>query len=160
MYRVVLPLVAALAAAPLAAQETPLPIAEVNVSIDLENVDANALDHWPSIGPELTEAILAAAAPYMAQDGLLVSVVLNEVSLGGVPTLPDDGEFNRLAGWIYVRDDPGEPPVMTKEIVFDANLYTPGGNEEFYIIPGRPDFYTALLNVFAFRTVEEVQAIR
>ena len=142
------------------AQDVAVPISEVDVTVELEAVDANALDLWPQIGPDLEAAISTAAAPFLAPDGLLVTVVLNEVSLGGTPTLPETGEFNRLGGWMYVRDDPAEPPVMTRELIFEADDFVPGGTSEFLIVPDRPDFYTALVNVFAARVVEEIDALQ
>ena len=141
-----------------AAQETPVPISDVKVSVELEAVDANALDRWPSIGNDLTEAILAAASPYLAEDGRTVAVVLNEVSLGGTAVLGEEGEFNRLGGWVYVRDDPAEPPIVSEEVVLVADSFVPGGTSLIHIIPGRPDFYNALVNVFAIRVIEEAQA--
>jgi hypothetical protein len=148
-----------LAAAPALAfgQEVPVSISDVTVSVELEAVDANALDRWPEIGPDLTAAILAAAAPYVAEDGRSVAVVLNEVSLGGTAVLGEGGQFNRLGGWVYVRDDPAQPPILSEEIEFQAETFALGGTSQFYIVPGRPDFYNALVNVFAARVVEEVQ---
>jgi hypothetical protein len=148
-----------LALAPMcaAAQETPSPISDVKVSVELEAVDANALDRWPSIGNDLSEAILAAAGPYLSEDGRSVAVVLNEVSLGGTDVLGEEGEFNRLGGWVYVRDDPAEPPILSEEIVLVADTYVPGGTSLIHVVPGRPEFYNALVNVFAIRVVEEVQ---
>jgi hypothetical protein len=140
------------------AQEAPVPISDVDVTVEIEAVDSNALDRWPEIGPDLTAAILAAAAPYIAEDGRSVSVVLNEVSLGGTTVLGEGGEFNRLGGWVYIRDDPAEPPIFSEEIEFEAETFALGGTSQFYIVPGRPDFYNALVNVFAARVVEEVAA--
>ena len=150
--------VLALAPAFSLAQEVPVPISDVSVTVELEAVDANALDHWPEIGPDLTAAILAAAAPYIAEDGRSVAVVLNEVSLGGTTVLGEAGEFNRLGGWVYIRDDPAQPPIFSEEIEFEAKTFALGGTSQFYIVPGRPDFYNALVNVFAARVVEEVAA--
>jgi hypothetical protein len=150
---------AVLAAVPVlaVAQEVPTPISDVAVSVELEAVDANALDRWPEIGADLTAAILAAAAPYVADEGRSVAVVLNEVSLGGTTVLGENGEFNRLGGWVYVRDDPAAPPILSEEITFQADTFVPGGTSELYIVPGRPEFYNALVNVFALRVVEEVE---
>lgn len=140
------------------AQAGSVPISDISVTIEFESVDANALDRWPEIGPDLTAAILAAAAPYINKEGRSVSVVLNEVSLGGTTVLGEGGEFNRLGGWVYVRDDPAQPPIFSEEIEFQAETFALGGTSQFYIVPGRPDFYNALVNVFAARVVEEVQA--
>jgi hypothetical protein len=140
------------------AQTDSVLISDVSVTVELESVDANALDRWPEIGPDLTAAILAAGAPYINEEGRSVSVVLNEVSLGGTNVLGEGGEFNRLGGWVYVRDDPAQPPIFSEEIEFQAETFVLGGTSQFYIVPGRPDFYNALVNVFAARVVEEVQA--
>jgi hypothetical protein len=67
------------------AQEEAVPIGDISVAVELDAVDANALDRWPEIGPDLEAAIRQAAAPYLADNGRTVSVVLNEVSLGVRP---------------------------------------------------------------------------
>jgi hypothetical protein len=74
--------------------------------------------------------------------------------------LASDGEFNRLGGWIYVRDDPAEPPILSREIVLDADHVPAGRHAEFIMVPGRPEFYNALVNVFAFRVMEEVETLQ
>ena len=79
MYRLSAVVALMLSPAPILAQETPVPISDVNVTVEIEAVDSNAMDRWPEIGPDLTAAILAAAAPYIAEDGRSVAVVLNEV---------------------------------------------------------------------------------
>jgi len=158
MYRLSAVVALMLSPAPILAQETPVPMSDVNVTVEIEAVDSNALDRWPEIGPDLTAAILAASAPYIAEDGLSVAVVLNEVSLGGTTVLGEGGEFNRLGGWVYIRDDPAQPPIFSEEIEFEAETFALGGTSQFYIVPGRPDFYNALVNVFAARVVEEVAA--
>jgi hypothetical protein len=140
------------------AQEVPVSISDVSVTVELDAVDSNALDQWPEIGPDLSAAITAAAAPYIAEDGRSVAVVLNEVSVGGTTVLGDSGEFNRLGGWVYVREDPADPPILSEEIEFEADTFVPGGTSQLYVVPGRPEFYNALINVFAMRVIEEVQA--
>jgi hypothetical protein len=141
-----------------AAQEVPVAISDVDVTVELEAVDSNALDRWPEIGPDLTAAVMAAAAPYIAEGGRSVAVVLNEVSLGGTTVLGEGGEFNRLGGWVYVREDPADPPIVSEEIELEADTFVPGGTSQFYVVPGRPEFYNALVNVFAVRVIEEVEA--
>lgn len=138
------------------AQQPLATISDVTVTVEFEAVDANALDRWPEIGTDLSAAILAAAAPQINDTGLSVAVVLTEVSLGGMPTLADGGEFNRLAGWVYVRDNPAEPPLESTQITLDATAAMPTLPGTLYVIPGRPEFYNALLNVFAYRVLEEV----
>ncbi len=157
-----LALAATLALAPVlaTAQEVPVPISDINVTVELKAVESNALDRWPQIGADLNEAIRVAAAPHLANDGVSVAVVLNEVSLGGVQALADDGEFNRLGGWVYVRDDMAAPPILSREIVLESAAFVPGGTSEYYIIPSRPEFYNALVNVFAARVIEEVDSVR
>ena len=139
-------------------QEAPVAISDVDVTVEIEAVDSNALDRWPEIGADLAAAIMAAAAPYIAEGGRSVSVVLNEVSLGGTTILGESGEFNRLGGWVYVRDDPANPPIVSEEIELQADTFVPGGTSQFYVVPGRPEFYNALVNVFAVRVIEEVEA--
>jgi hypothetical protein len=150
-------LAAALALLPFAAsgQDARVPISDVKVSVELEAVDANALDRWPSIGADLSQAILSAAAPHIAEDGRAVTVVLNEVSLGGTTVLGEAGEFNRLGGWVYVREDGDAEPILSEEIVLAADSFVPGGTSQILTIPGRPDFYNALIGVFALRVLEE-----
>jgi len=145
-----------LAATAAVAQEELPAIAMVEVEVDLASVEANALDYWPRIERDLTEAILAVADPMLSENGYIVDIQVSEISLEGLAVLPETGEFNRLEGWVYVRAEEGAAPIKSEQIALDAQSYIPGGNSQFYIIPGRPDFYVALVNVFATRVVEEV----
>ena len=148
---------ACLALAATAASAEDLMISDVDVHVELSDIEnANALDFWPEIGPDLDATITALAAPMMAETGYEIDVRVSEIAISDSAVLTGDGEFNQLGGWVYIRE-PGNPvPVKDAQIMLDASTGALGGNSEVILVPGRPDFYNALINVFALRTIEEV----
>lgn len=143
------------AAAAATAQDLPM-IARVDVETELAGAEANALDFWPEIDRHLTDAILAAADPMLSERGYIVDVRIVEISMDGLETLPGNGTFNRLEGWVHVRDVADAAPIESERIVLDAQSSVTAENPRFHIIPGRPDFYIVLVNAFAARVVEAV----
>ena len=135
-------------------------VSEVDVIVELEDAaNANALEYWPSIETDLESLLEEKLAGQMANEGHDVTVRLAEVSLDGSPLLGTDGEFNTLKGWIYIRE-PGDPdPVESVGISLNAEV---GEGDEDALInlnPSIDDMYRALLDRFAERTIEEVEAI-
>ncbi len=132
-------------------------ISAVEVEVELSDMDeTNALEYWPEIEADLTAKILDAARPMLDDDGYEVEVKLKEVSLSGSKVLSGEGEFNRMAGWVYVRKQGELVPEKSVEITLDAETGALGGNSDIAIIPGKPMFYAALINSLARRTVEEI----
>lgn len=151
---------AALALAATAAMADTKVISEIDVEAELSDVnEANALEYWPDITTDLGTQIAAAAEGMLGDNGYTIDVQLTEISLSGSDLLTGEGEFNTLEGWVYIRKDGEAVPVETFEIALEAETLSAGGNSEITIIPGKPMFYTALVNAFAMKTVEAVEAL-
>lgn len=136
-------------------------INEADVVVELEDAEnANALEYWPKIEADLEEVFAAYIAPVQSGDGYDVRVRLTEVSLSGSKKLAGQGEFNHMEGWVYVREQ-GEPSVVDSfKVIIDAETMTdnlrPG---DFVILPNMDDFYIALLNGFADKSVRSIGEI-
>lgn len=133
-------------------------INEADVIVELEDAEnANALEYWPQIETDLEEVMAAYIAPLHSDDGYDVKVRLTEVSLSGSKILEGEGEFNHMEGWVYVREQ-GDPSVVDSfNIVIDAKTQSAGIADGMIVIPGMDDFYVALLNGFADKSVKLIK---
>lgn len=138
------------------AQETTM-VRSIDVNVELDDVDANALEYWPDIAADLATALEARSMPFRAEDGVDISVQLEEISLSGSRILTGEGEFNHLEGWVYFREAGEEVPFEQEEIVLDATTLHAGVSPEGITVPGRPVFYSALVDAFAIATLERLQ---
>ena len=154
---------AALTATAAFAQERPL-IAEADVIVELEDVNANALDYWPTIEKDLEAKLAEKIEPYYSGDGYDITVRLSEISIDGSALLGNEGEFNTLKGWVYIREQGNPDPVDSVGLSMtaktgEANYEAPENTVVVVIPPARAAFYDALLDRFAERTVEEVEKL-
>lgn len=145
-----------------AAMADPLPIKSVETEVKLSSVDANALGYWPEIAADLDQAVTTGLSSQMDEYGdYSVSIEINEISLGGVSELTDDGEFNTINGWVYVNAEDEEFPVEKFEITMNAEtgvpFVVPAGST--IVAPGRTDFYDALVTAFAIETIKDVATL-
>ena len=60
------------------AQDTAL-IAEADVKVELDDVNANALDYWPDIEKDLEAKLAEKIAPIYSGDGYDITVSLSEI---------------------------------------------------------------------------------
>ena len=131
--------------------------ADIDVSVELKDVEnANALDFWPTIEADMERVMTERVASMYAPDGLDIDVNLTEVSLSGSNLLKEEGEFNTLHGWVYVRDENNGNLVDNFNIKLRAETGQVGLQDGMIVLPDMQDFYVALLNAFADRTVEKV----
>lgn len=145
------------------AQDTAL-IAEADVKVELDDVNANALDYWPDIEKDLEAKLAEKIAPIYSGDGYDITVSLSEISIDGSALLGADGEFNTLKGWVYIREQGNPDPVDSVGLSLTAVTgdVTATASENTLVTitaPQRGDFYDALLDRFAERTIEEVQGL-
>ncbi len=133
-------------------------IAEADVIVELEDAgNANALEYWPQIESDLETVLAEWIAPMQSGDGYDVKIRLSDVSLSGSTILTGEGEFNHIEGWVYVREQ-GEPSVVDSfKVIIDAQTGEFPAGPGYYILPGMDDFYVALLNGFADKTVRTIQ---
>ncbi|MEQ9041669.1 MAG: hypothetical protein RIE24_25365 [Silicimonas sp.] len=153
--------VATLSASATLAEENKKLISSADVVVELEDVEANALDYWPNVEADLEEMLSAKIAPYYSGDGHEITVRLSEISIDGSALLGNEGEFNTLNGWIYIREKGNPDPVESIGLSLTAKTgnATPATEDTIVIPPGRNAFYQALLDRFAERTLEEVQSL-
>lgn len=135
-------------------------IAEADVVVELEDAkNANALQFWPQIETDLETVLAQKMQPFYSGEGYDVTIRLTKVSMTGSTLLTDKGEFNHLEGWVYVRNQDDPDPVDSFKVIISAETGTAGLSEGMYLLPGLADFYVALLNGFADKTVREIQDI-
>ena len=131
--------------------------ADIDVSVELKDVEnANALEFWPTIEADMEKVMTERVASMYSPDGLDIDVNLIEVSLSGSNLLKDEGEFNTLQGWVYVRDENNGNLVDNFNIKLRAETGQVGLQDGMIVLPDMQDFYVALLNAFADKTVEKV----
>ncbi len=148
---------ASVAASTVVFAQDQIPIGNIAVTVEFEDVDANALQYWPNIATDLQAAIEARAMPYRASDGVDISVQLKEISLSGSRILSGTGEFNHLEGWAYFRRAGEDVPFDQESIVLDASTVQAGVSPEGIVVPGVPVFYSALIDGFAIATVDKLE---
>ncbi len=134
-------------------------IAEADVKVELDDVQANALEYWPDIERDLEEKLASAIAPHYSGDGYDVTIRLSEISIDGSALLGNEGEFNTLTGWVVVREQHNPAPVERVWVSLTAKTGEVDPEADIVIAPARNAFYNALLDRFAERTVEEIEAI-
>lgn len=153
-------LAGALAASTTAFAEDQNMIDTVKVEADLGDINqANALNYWPSIEEDLAKVIEAQAGPLVSDAGYDVTVVLKELSLSGSKLLTGNGEFNRLEGWVYFRPDGENVAQDQHNIIIDAKTGTVPDSAIGVIVPGKPEFYAAVLEGFADATLKQLQEL-
>ena len=84
-----------------------------------------------------------------------------EVSLSGSRMLTGEGEFKRMAGWIYVYDDISKPPLDQFSVNLDAVTATATNLPENAVVmpPAKADFYETLIDAFAERAAAGIADI-
>ena len=132
---------------------------EVDVKVELDDVNANALDFYPNIETDLETKLAEVFSPMHSDDGYDITVSLSEISLDGSKLLGAEGEFNTLKGWVYIREQGNPDPVDSVGLSLQAKTGESDPNAAFVLAPGTDDFYQALLQRFAERTMEEVQGL-
>lgn len=137
-------------------------VSKVDVYAEIEDVqNANALQFWPDIETDLQAVIQAMLGNRATDDGMEMTVRIDEVSLSGSELLTGEGEFNRLQGWVYFKEPVDAEPLFQAEITVDAetgaiDLSRVEGDVVMIKMPDMPDFYTALLVGFADVAVGQI----
>jgi hypothetical protein len=141
-----------------AASAADVTLADVDVIVEFEDAEnANAQEFWPAIETDLETVFAAKTAAMHSDEGLDVNVRLTEVSLSGSQILTGEGEFNHMEGWVYVREQGDPDPLESFKVIIDAKTGSAGIIEGMVIVPDMQDFYVALLNGFADKTLQEIE---
>ena len=129
---------------------------EIDVSIQLGDADANALQFWPTIEPDMEAIMRQRISTMYNPNGLVVTVSLNEVSLDGTKILADDGTFNTLRGVAIIRENAEGPVVAVEEFGLRAQPWEVSVSDDMFLLSDKADFYNAMLNNFADEMVTEI----
>lgn len=142
------------------AQDLPQ-IAKSDVRVELSDVNANALQYWPDIEEDLEAALSREILPYYNADGSGYEIVINvsEISIDGSALLGNEGEFNTLEGWVYIREPGNDQPVEDFGLTMTAKTGAVAPGTRVVIAPSDTDFYEALLQRFANRAVDAVEEL-
>lgn len=139
------------ASAGFAASADPIAVNEVDVQVDLDAAEYNALDYWPQIESDLKAAIAERAATLPGQEPYDVSVTVESISLNGSGLLTGEGEFNHIDGWIraYPTGNPAAATAWPIALVASTEAPTFIGPDVILIPPAESEFYVALIDAFA-----------
>ncbi|NNL34827.1 MAG: hypothetical protein HKP35_03320 [Silicimonas sp.] len=154
-------LAAAMTATAAFAEARPL-ISEADVKVELDDVNANALQYFPDIEKDLEAKLAEAIEPYYSGDGYEITVSLSEISVDGSVLLGNDELFNTLKGWVYIREQGNPDPVDSVGLSLTAvtgEVDASATENTIVIPPAQNAFYDALLSRFAERTIEEVEGL-
>lgn len=143
------------------AQDLPQ-IAKGDVRVELSDVNANALQYWPNIEEDLEAALNREILPYAVPEGAEgyeIVINLSEISIDGSALLGNEGEFNTLEGWVYIREPGNDQPVEDFGLTMTAKTGAVAPGTRVVIAPSDTDFYEALLQRFADRAVDAVEQL-
>jgi len=143
------------AAAPaLAATE----VKEVEVSIDLEAINnPQAATVWSNIATDLQNAIVGRITDRIADDGVKISVDINEVELANSLQSAMGIADSKLAGRVNISSETDNSKFATYDldVSFDQ-AYLPVGTDITVLTIESPVYYATMVELFAERVVENL----
>lgn len=151
-------LVSALALSPAAPAFAQTEVKEVEVSIDLAAIDnAQAASVWSNIATDLENAIVARIADQVDDDGVKISIDINEVELANSFQSTMGIAESRLAGRVNISSETDNSKFATYdlEVSFDQ-AYLPAGTDVTVLTIESPVYYAAMIEIFADRVVEKL----
>ncbi|MBC7139990.1 MAG: hypothetical protein H5U17_14955 [Defluviimonas sp.] len=151
-------LVSALALSPAAPAFAQTEVKEVEVSIDLAAIDnAQAASVWSNIATDLENAIVARIADQVDDDGVKISIDINEVELANSFQSAMGIAESRLAGRVNISSETDNSKFATYdlEVSFDQ-AYLPAGTDVTVLTIESPVYYAAMIEIFADRVVEKL----
>ncbi len=151
-------LVSALALSPAAPAFAQTEVKEVEVSIDLAAIDnAQAASVWSNIATDLENAIVARIADQVDDDGVKISIDINEVELANSFQSAMRIAESRLAGRVNISSETDNSKFATYdlEVSFDQ-AYLPAGTDVTVLTIESPVYYAAMIEIFADRVVEKL----
>lgn len=133
-------------------------VKEVEVSIDLAAINnAEAASVWTNISADLQNAIVARIADRVADDGVKISVDINEVELANSLQSALGVADSKLAGRVNISSETDNSKFATYdlEVGFDQ-AYLPVGTDVTVLTIESPVYYETMINIFAERVVENL----
>lgn len=147
-----------LVATPALAVDGPFPVRDVESITFFDAMkNPNALDYYPELAMDVTNAIKAQANAATEDDAhsVDIEVQITSMRLNDDPILTGNGEFNILEGIVTI-DDPTGGVVKSEPVVMRAEeMDVPYAN----VSPDNRDFYNAMVLAFADRAVEIANSV-
>ncbi|WP_126978190.1 hypothetical protein [Frigidibacter oleivorans] len=143
------------AAAPALAQTE---VREVAVEVDLSAIqNARAATVWANVGPDLQAALLARVADRVDNDGVRISIDINEIELSNSYEQALNIADSRLSGRVNISSNTDNTKFDTYDlsVAFDT-AYLPAGADMTAIGIDSPAYYQAMIALFAERVVEKL----
>lgn len=135
-------------------------VKDVNVEIDLDAINnPAAAAYWTSAADDLENAIVARLTDRIADDGLSISVDINELELANSFQTALNVADSRLEGQVKMSSEADATLMKTYDltVTFDqATLFMPEGADLAAITSDSRDYYNAMLNAFADKVVENL----
>lgn len=162
-------LTTAFAVPAMAAQDVSL--FDVEVRADLTDfVDSNAMKYWPELEADIQRAIVERVNLSGKDEDPRIEVMVSKVSVDGDTVLPDTGEFNQLEGVVTIYEGESAVTVQGKQGAEDEALIasyplrlvaqtaeTTAPEGWVMVAPSQDDFYTAMVEAFAMKVVDDIE---
>lgn len=133
-------------------------VKEVEVSIDLEAIDnPQAATVWSNVATDLQNAIVGRIADQVDDDGVKISVDINEISLANSYQSAMGIADSKLAGRVNISSETDNSKFATYdlEVGFDQ-AYLPVGTDVTVLTIESPVYYETMINIFAERVVDNL----
>lgn len=133
-------------------------VKEVEVSIDLEAINnPQAATVWSNIATDLQNAIVGRITDRIDEDGVKISVDINEVELANSFQSAMGIADSKLAGRINISSETDNSKFATYDldVSFDQ-AYLPVGTDITVLTIESPVYYATMIELFAERVVENL----
>ncbi len=133
-------------------------VKEVEVSIDLDAINnPQAATVWSNIATDLQNAIVGRITDRIDEDGVKISVDINEVELANSFQSAMGIADSKLAGRINISSETDNSKFATYDldVSFDQ-AYLPVGTDITVLTIESPVYYATMIELFAERVVENL----
>lgn len=146
---------------PAFAQERADAVQSIDVTVDIAAVqNAAAAEYWGALENDLETAILARVADRTAEEGAMITVDIDEVSLASGFAEAMGIADTRLSGLVKVSDPPQPGRGDSYELTVDVNASLPALGEGFDLTAADIDtarVYRAMIDTFADHVVRNLK---
>jgi len=133
-------------------------VKEVEVSIDLDAINnPQAATVWGNIASDLQMAIIGRVTDRVDEDGVKISVDINEVELANSFQSAMGIADSKLVGRVNISSETDNSKFSTYdlEVTFDQ-AYLPVGSDVTVLTIESPVYYATMIELFADRVVEKL----
>jgi hypothetical protein len=136
-------------------------VKEVDVVVDMAAVqNPEAATYWGKLEADLEGAILAHLTDQMADDGVKLTVDVDEVQLASAFQEARDLADTRLVATIRQSSETDNSRIMAYDLAVDVNsamVFLPAGTQVATLTMDTPQLYEALVSAFADEVVKRIQ---